>query len=368
MSENSQEVSLPFDAVCKTSTAKDKVFNFKWEIENFKTIADNQSTNKYLESDKFCFQFRGQQLKWRMRLYPSGTNETNAEWLTVYIMCKNKENPNEAKLLPEFCIIDANGNKLHTKLTADYDLLRPIGILLIKRADVFVPGSNLLKQGSLTLACKITVKDNTTVNRSFGVLHEDEEEVEDTSHHTKHMKEMLMNAEKYYSDVVIECDDGTIAAHTNVLAAGSDFFNALFASNMKERRNGKVELKYLNKSMCMTLLEFIYTGKVETNKISLNLFEESDKINLVNLKNKCCAHLIKTINIQNCVHNLIVADRHSDNKLKKAAKEFILLNYADLTAASKAELEKHPSLVMALFNDMHQQVGGNPPAKRQRTR
>ena len=224
MSVDNQEVSLPFDAVCKTSTAGDKVFNFKWEIENFKTVADNHSTNKHLESDKFCFQFRRQQLKWRMRLYPSGTNETNAEWLTVYIMCKNKENPNEAKLLPEFCIIDANGNKLHTKLTADYDLLRPIGILLIKRADVFVPGSNLLKQGTLTLACKITVKDNTTVNRSFGVLHEDEEEVENISYHTKHMKEMLMNAEKYYSDVVIECDDGTIAAHTNVLAAGSDFF------------------------------------------------------------------------------------------------------------------------------------------------
>ena len=44
---------------------------------------------------------------------------------------------------------------------------------------------------------------------------------------------------------------------------------ALFASNMKERQNGKVELKYLNKSMCMTLLEFIYTGNVIFLSISI---------------------------------------------------------------------------------------------------
>ena len=53
--------------------------------------------------------------------------------------------------------------------------------------------------------------------------------VTDNFSHADRMMAMLTNAEQYFSDVEIECRDGNIPCHSNILAAGADFFKVRFS-------------------------------------------------------------------------------------------------------------------------------------------
>jgi len=177
------------------------------------------------------------------------------------------------------------------------------------------------------------------------------------------MLKMLVNAEDYEANMQIVCKDGIIPVHSSVLSARSEYFQAMLSHDMEERRTGKILKEHLYKSLVLTILEFIYTGKVDPTKISLQLLEESNEMRLIELKQICCKHLSKEVNMTNCVALLISGDRINANDLKEAAKEFIMKNYADLPSKSKKELESFPSLVMEMFSDLYQNT---PPTKRQR--
>ena len=53
-------------------------------------------------------------------------------------------------------------------------------------------------------------------------------------------------------------------------------------------------------------------GNIDPENMSLAMFEEAEKIQRSDLKNKCHEFLIKNINPTNCLDTIIVADRCQD--------------------------------------------------------
>jgi len=366
MAEEMKAAPAHFDYWYKTFPAKNKVVNIKWDVEDYKTVKDNHPNGKHLESPKFSLSVNGSEVNFWLNFYPNGEegdeeNEQNS--IAIFLLSDDVPAGLEnVKVLPVFSIIDSSGNKFDTDLGEADELKLPYNFGLcdfIEDDQLFGPGSKLLKDGTLTFLCEITLKFGDVVSEKI----KETKIVEEDTTHSEDMMNMLINAEEHHADIQILCKDGIIPVHSSVLSARSDYFKAMLASDMEEKRTGKIPKKHLEKSLVLTILEFVYIGKVEPNKISLQLLEESNEMRLIELKKICCKHLSQEVNMKNCIKFLVTADRLNADVLKDAVKMFIMDNYAELPPKSKKELESHPSLLSELCSDFHQQA---PPTKRRR--
>jgi len=368
MEENTKKRSAPnFDSWYQTSIVPEKTFSFRWDINDIKSFVDRFEKGELIRGEKFSqYKVNGRYYDFRMVFLPRGRKEETGDGVTVVIPIKQY---NEMiKLGVELSVIDNEGNTVKV-LSRHIDTTNERGdkdaafFAYLSHAELFAPCSKLLKEGSLTLACKITFKNNDTVKTSMKV--KNDEEFKQNAKQIKDMREMLYDADNLYSDLTIQCSDGSVKCHAGLLAARSQYFNNMFSSNMTEIRTRVIQKKCWDKSLCMALLEYLYTGEVRPDQINIKLFAEADKLNMVELKAECSAHLIKLLSISNCVTFLCAADLHKALGFKNAAKAFVVKNYDSLSTESKDDLKEHPSLVMELFNDMRQQTG--PPPKRRRT-
>jgi len=260
--------------------------------------------------------------------------------------------------------IDRDGKKRKVKEWKAVEIKPNVSLvmLLYKLSDITAEGSSLLDtDGNLTFAVKFTIVQNNTTNRSVTMR---DFSVEDNTSLSKQMMNMLENAEDYFSDMEIECLDGNIPCHSNILASKTPVLKAMFTADMLEARTRKVNMKSLTKEMVFTILTFIYTGKIDTEDINLVILKEADKLGIIDLVTECSKHLSKHLDVTNCVATIILADRIvNTNILKMAAKQFILDN---LTTKVLQDIKKDcdKDLMMELLEASNK---NGPPAKRRRT-
>ena len=69
----------------------------------------------------------------------------------------------------------------------------------------------------------------------------------------------------------IQAQGGTVAAHKNVLAASSEYFNAMFSHQMAESSASEVTLEGVDVSMLQHLITFMYTGVLQGMTIRYSL-------------------------------------------------------------------------------------------------
>lgn len=106
-------------------------------------------------------------------------------------------------------------------------------------------------------------------------------------------------------DVTLVVDNGIkeFKAHRHVLSEASSFFEKLFNSNMKESREEVVRLEMLTESQMADILEFIYTGSIETltQEKAEELIAVADYLLLESLKNISQKVLEQNLSTSNCV-------------------------------------------------------------------
>jgi len=359
-----------FDIWCETSTVENKIINCRWDIKNYRTVKNNHPQGQRLQSGDFSLKVNDTLVKFWLVFYPNGEKvdpeniygEDNDVFLSLE-SDDSPENSENVRLTPAFSIIDSSGKKHLIGICSDLCLGLPYtdGYQnFINDDDLFGPGSTLLKDGTLTFLCEITVKFGDVVCKKI----KETKIVEEDTSHCEDMMRMLVNADEHHADIQIKCKDGVIPVHSSLLSARSEVFKAMLSHDMEEKRTGEISKLHLQRSFVFIILEFIYTGKVDPNKISLQLLEESNEMRLIELKKICCKHLIKEINMTNCVKYLVTADRLSAADLKGATQNFIMANFTDMPAKAKKDLEGHPSLLSEICSALCQQA---PTAvKRQR--
>ena len=88
-------------------------------------------------------------------------------------------------------------------------------------------------------------------------------------------------------DTTLRVDGQTFPAHSLVLIAASDYFRALFSTELqvKEKQENLVELKVVKSSIMEDVLEFMYLGQVNiTASNAHDLLVASDYLIIPNLK------------------------------------------------------------------------------------
>ncbi|KAL7286064.1 hypothetical protein TKK_0019672 [Trichogramma kaykai] len=138
-----------------------------------------------------------------------------------------------------------------------------------------------------------------------------------------------------FSDVQLLVGDQSFHAHKAILANCSQVFATMFKIDMKESKNNVVEIDDLNAETIEGMLQFVYTRKVKklNENIVLNLLMASDKYQIEDLKTLCENYLYQSINCDNCIKIINLADLYKIDSLKFLAKITIARNIKTISTS-----------------------------------
>jgi speckle-type POZ protein len=128
------------------------------------------------------------------------------------------------------------------------------------------------------------------------------------------------------SDVTLFVDDMEFPAHRSILSARSPVFKAMFSHEMKESKEGTVDLEDIKSAIFKEVMQYIYTGECKLNcgkENLVHLLAAADRFQLPMLVDMVSKELRRTIAVETVADVLLIADKYSAPKLKKACLEFI---------------------------------------------
>ena len=154
-------------------------------------------------------------------------------------------------------------------------------------------------------------------------------------------------------DVVVVVDRHRFHAHRNVLASISGYFRTMFLGEFAERRQTEITLHDVDAASVKTLIDYAYTGiikaqcavdDVERLYASAHLFQFDDVVT------KCSIWLGSHVDLSNCLHLGMFADRYSDSLLMSVSERTAAFNIVEV-ADTDVFLElsvKHLCRIVAL--------------------
>ncbi|XP_078483499.1 kelch-like protein 38 isoform X1 [Ciona intestinalis] len=134
-----------------------------------------------------------------------------------------------------------------------------------------------------------------------------------------------------YCDFTICIDDEEYPVHQGILAARSEYFNAMFTSKLKEGFEKRVEIKESSKQCIERILGFLYSGKIE---LSVENIEETIRcaalMQIPDLLQVASEYVDSIFTAENCIHfrglgNLLYMD-----DLVKKADTYLLDHFRDV--------------------------------------
>ncbi|XP_039254052.2 kelch-like protein 7 [Styela clava] len=137
-------------------------------------------------------------------------------------------------------------------------------------------------------------------------------------------------------DFVIKVGEKSFPVHRLILAASSHYFEGMFLSNMKEVKDGFVEIKDIDESGIEQCIEFIYKGKAKISMKNIqNMLHASDLLQIEALKILCSKFLLKNLSSDTCLTVVHLADIFSLADVKNQA-ELVVVNNFDFVLSSDA--------------------------------
>jgi hypothetical protein len=117
----------------------------------------------------------------------------------------------------------------------------------------------------------------------------------------------------------------TFNAHKLILAARSPVFAAMFSNRTLENTTNIIEINDLRSETIQSMLEYIYTGKVnDIKKSTVELYRCADKYQLEDLRLQAEMALMSSISIDTSAEILLLADQHHSKDLKLRVIQFIV--------------------------------------------
>lgn len=133
-------------------------------------------------------------------------------------------------------------------------------------------------------------------------------------------------------DVVLVVQRQEFPAHKGILAANSNYFMAMFTTNMLEREQARVILKEMAPSAVGAILDFIYTGNLKINQENVrDLLEASNFLLVSSIKDACCQFLESALDVDNCLTTISIADEFYCEDLHRKATSFLYREFLSVT-------------------------------------
>ncbi|KAF9599478.1 hypothetical protein IFM89_038572 [Coptis chinensis] len=141
--------------------------------------------------------------------------------------------------------------------------------------------------------------------------------------------------DEIHTDIQVKPSNGpSIPAHRSLLAARSTIFkNVLESDGCKAPPSETISLPELTHEELQSLLEFLYSGSLPTEKISkhvYSLYTTADKYDIPFLQKYCEHWMLGSLNLSNALDVLETSDVCPNTILKDSAMKFIINHIEDI--------------------------------------
>lgn len=155
------------------------------------------------------------------------------------------------------------------------------------------------------------------------------------------------------SDVTFLFKERRIMAHKLILSTRSKYFEAMFASSLKESQYGEIQVPDVDPKVFKAMLEFLYSGLPPKNlkEVALELLIVADKYGVDGLTEICESNACENLTAENVVDSLLVAEKTNCSKLLSNSKS-VFRGCSDVVKNSEKDVEKlmtSPRLIIDLL-------------------
>ena len=356
------------DSWCRTTSGDKASTTFTWTIEDF--LNRPERINECIRSSTFTVTGPNEKVTtWELQLFPNGETEYDSNLVGLYL---NNKKISQEKVSFTFSILDASHQKIFCRemSTKDYHELYDVddedkhlvGFYNIITHEDFEDRPHLLPNGNLTVVCDLTVygPEATISGSKFP-----DEKLAPVDNCGKQMNEQIgkLFGDEKFSDVKITCGGKVFHCHRSILSVRSPVFEAMFQSDMMENISRTVDIKDIKPEVVMEMLHFIYNGGTSTetvmDEIGKDLLGAAEQYQLDLLKNKCEEKLCSSLDVNNSVELLVLADLHQASKLRRMALRLVARNMDTIvdTDVYKELIPRYPALALEITKALVQKAG-----------
>jgi RCC1 and BTB domain-containing protein len=145
------------------------------------------------------------------------------------------------------------------------------------------------------------------------------------------MKRKAMVNDETCSDIVFLLKDGErVHANKGILIGQSEYFRAMFRSDMRESKENEVHVQDCSKALFLLLLEYLYVGEVDiVMEDAIELYVLSDRYREEDLSRQCLEVIERGLSHENAFELLAEVDNLGLDALKEVCMEHVVLNYGN---------------------------------------
>ncbi|KAL3846716.1 hypothetical protein ACJMK2_017682 [Sinanodonta woodiana] len=153
-------------------------------------------------------------------------------------------------------------------------------------------------------------------------------------------------------DVILKVQGKEFHVHKTVLAASSDYFLAMFSSNLSEKTQSVIELHEMESDVFEKVIEFVYTAEITLTTANVqDLLHAACLLMLKGIQLACSTFLQKELDPSNCLGIMKFAERYSVMDLHKAAHVFCQYNFKEVVKHTEFLNLTMPELAPLLDSD-----------------
>uniref|UniRef100_A0A8C3GBG6 Kelch-like family member 5 n=1 Tax=Cyclopterus lumpus TaxID=8103 RepID=A0A8C3GBG6_CYCLU len=137
-------------------------------------------------------------------------------------------------------------------------------------------------------------------------------------------------------DVVLVVGDRRIPAHRLVLSSVSDYFAAMFTSDVREAKQDEVKMEGVDSDALWVLVQYAYTGRLDLREDTIeSLLSASCLLQLSAVVQACCSFLMKQLHPSNCLGIRSYADAQGCNDLQRAAHAYTMEHFLQVVGGQE---------------------------------
>ncbi|KAM3865462.1 kelch-like protein 5 [Diretmus argenteus] len=153
-------------------------------------------------------------------------------------------------------------------------------------------------------------------------------------------------------DVTLVAGDRRIPAHRLVLSSVSDYFAAMFTSDVREAKQDEVKMEGVDPDALWVLVQYAYTGRLELKEDTIeSLLSASCLLQLSSVVQACCSFLMKQLHPSNCLGIRSYADAQGCNDLQRAAHAYTMEHFLEVVAGQEFLLLPLEEMERLLISD-----------------
>ncbi|KAI1698768.1 BTB/POZ domain-containing protein [Ditylenchus destructor] len=308
----------------------------EWRIEHFENLMRLLKNGQLISSEKFKNE-KVPTVAWELHVYPNGKREEDVNNSTFFLrqVGLERETNQGSSVKTDFKIYALGQNGIKLSICRDIkEFVHQQG-----RGKFRVEHTKMLnvlqEDGSLVVICEVEfLSPDIKLKAELEPVRKVEENaVCNAKVKAKHIVDQISGQlweDKLYTDCTVQVGTVAFEVHKCILAQHSRVFRSMFAhSSTIEAQSGRIVISDCKPETVRAMLEYMYTGSLDDTALktcAVELLVASDKYEVIALKEVCEAFLGSSVNNENILKLVSIADLYSASHLKKTCVSHIATN------------------------------------------